>query len=53
MLPSSPCTIAHPGGSLLTMVDPDETTPLIVVGPTGNPGEQEVSPTNLLYNSLC
>ncbi|KAF8598453.1 hypothetical protein BDV93DRAFT_547380 [Ceratobasidium sp. AG-I] len=41
MLPPVPCTIAHPGGSLLTMEEPNDSAPLIIVAPTGNPGEQE------------
>lgn len=53
MLPPVPCTIAHPGGSLLTMEEPNGSAPLIILPATGNPGEQEVSATkfaNILSN---
>ncbi|KAG8728988.1 hypothetical protein FRC10_004366 [Ceratobasidium sp. 414] len=41
MLPNLPCTISKPSGNLLTMEDGDEGAHLIIVHPTGNPGEQE------------
>ncbi|KAG9083895.1 hypothetical protein FS749_005649 [Ceratobasidium sp. UAMH 11750] len=41
MLPNTPCTISQRNESLLTMEGEDMGLNVIIVPPTGNPGEQE------------
>ncbi|KAG8694467.1 hypothetical protein FRC08_008472 [Ceratobasidium sp. 394] len=41
MLPNTPCTISQRNESLLTMEDEGMGLNVIIVSPTGNPGEQE------------